>query len=512
MTELRRFADCESSVFISYAHADDELNNSWISHFASELKQDLESALAREDKGRDEMPQVYLSKYTGPVAGELGQQLRDKVLRSFAMVIVVDDKYASSDWCLKELGYFHEAFGSAGLDSRLTIVALRERPMRRVTEKPQWRQWFNGRSPVWKSFFDPRDLDSAPVPVLRDDGPGMTNAMFKLYKPLRDDLVAKIRADLSKATPPTAATRWVVGACRPELDAETQQLATQLAELNKGEVDRVPPSALLSSKNLKALLLPAESLVLPFNQGQPINDTTPGGHLAQQLAVWRGLGKRDDAVRLLDLGHVAADEAAEAEHLQFLDDCKIERLQPAQLLDWLAPRPAGQGGEQSRRPSRRVCVYIETNASEHDAWRQLGAQIRSRWDRLLQARQVDAQLSLRTYGFDIDKLDDFALDEADGVVLLWGQKEPRSLLSQINRVEDIFRDPAPAIVARLSPPQPRSEQRVPAMQWDVLRFCGRDLPPVVLEPESGDDDSLDRFVQDVLGNTLRRHSVATPPH
>ena len=55
MADLKRFADCENSVFISYAHADDELNNGWISHFAAELKRDLEPALARENKGRDVM-------------------------------------------------------------------------------------------------------------------------------------------------------------------------------------------------------------------------------------------------------------------------------------------------------------------------------------------------------------------------------------------------------------------------------------------------------------------------
>ena len=515
MTELKRFAECESSVFISYSHDDDKLNNGWISHFAAELKCDLTAALAREDKGRDEMPQVYLSKYTGPVAGNLGPELRDKVLRSFAMVIVVGEKYVSSDWCLKELGYFHEAFGHAGLDSRLTIVALRERPMRLVTEKPQWQTWFKGRNPVWRSFFDPNDLNSDPVPVLRDDTPGMTNAMFKLYKPLRDDLVAKIRADLDKATPPTAATRWVMGACRPELDACVQALADKLAEL-KPEVDLVPLEALRSSKSLKALLASAEALVLPFNQGQPINDDKPGGHLAQQLAVWRSLGKRDDAVRLLDLDEVATDELAEPDHLRFLQDCELEKLKPDQVLDWLAPPPlplppVAGSVNAPRRPSRRVCVFIENNALEHEASKQLGAQIRERWDRLLLARQVDGQLSLRIYGFDIDKIDDFPLDEADGVVLLWGQKEPRSLLCQINRVEDIFREPAPAIVAHLSPPQPRSQQRMPAMQWDVLRFCGRDLPPVVLEPETDDNGSLDSFVQDVLGNTLRRHSALGQP-
>jgi hypothetical protein len=62
-------------------------------------------------------------------------------------------------------------------------------------------------------------------------------------------------------------------------------------------------------------------------------------------------------------------------------------------------------------------------------------------------------------------------------------------------------------VARLSPPQPPSEQRLPAVQWEVLRFAARNLPPAVLEPDPGDDAYLNAFVQDVLKNTLRRHGV-----
>lgn len=513
MPSLKRFSECESSVFISYAHDDDELNNSWISNFAAELKRDLAAALARENLGREEMPKVYLSKFTGPVAGDLALQLRDQVARCFAMVIVIDEKYASSEWCLKELSYFYDAFGPEGLDQRLSIVVLRDAPRRCVTARPEWQQWFAGRSPVWREFFDPDDLNSAPVPVLRDDGPGMTNAMFRLYKPVRDDLVNKIRTDLSQALPVKPLPRWVLGFSRPELKPAVQHLADRLAE-HEPLVGEVPREALDSRKNLRALLERAESLILPFNQGQPIIDAIAGGHVALQLDVWRELKKRDDAVLLLDLsGTVPADpaELAEDHHRQYLADCKLDRLSADQVVDRLVPRPAGSDAAEARRPSRRVRVFIESNRNEPDAWKKLGAQIRHRWDKLIKARAVDTQLSLRTDGFDIDRIDDFQLDQADGVVLLWGQKDSRSLLSQINRVEDIFIDPAPAIVAHLSPPQPRSQQRMPAMQWDVLRFCGRDMPPAVLEPDGEDDNSLDTFVADVLDTTLRRCGIAPRP-
>lgn len=506
MASLKRFAECENSVFISYAHADDVLYNGWISQFAAELKTDLEAALAREATGRDDMPKVYQSKYTGPVSGDLEQQLRDGVNKSFAMVIVVGEKYATSDWCLKELDYFHEAYGGDGLDNRLSILVLREEPMRQVTTKPRWQQCFDGRSPVWRNFVDPNDLNGGPVPVLRDDGLSMTNAMFKLYEPVRDDLVKKIRADFSNPPPPKKVWRWVLGACTDELKPSVERLADQLAE-HEPQTGVVPNEALLSSKSLKALFDPAEALILPFNRGQPINDAVPGGHVAVQLAAWRALGRSDERVMLLDLSDIAPAEPAQPEHLQYLDGCKLDKLTADQVLDRLVPKPTGGDADDAanvRRPSRRVRVFIESNRNEPDAWKELGKQIRERWDRLLKTRPVNTLLSLRTDGFDIDAMDDFALDQADGVVLLWGQKDRKALLSQINKVEDIFVEPQPAIVARLSPPQEPSPQRLPAMQWEVLRFCSRNLPPVVLEPEIDDGDSLDAFVQGVLNSTMKR--------
>ena len=58
MANLVRFSECPLSVFISYAHADDTLNNNWGSNFAKVLSADLEAALARDNKGRNDTPRV----------------------------------------------------------------------------------------------------------------------------------------------------------------------------------------------------------------------------------------------------------------------------------------------------------------------------------------------------------------------------------------------------------------------------------------------------------------------
>ena len=194
MPSLVRFSTCESSVFVSYAHADDELNNRWISNFVVELQRDLEAALARENIGRPQMPGIHLSAYNGPVSGDLAQSLQARVAQSFAMVIVVDEKYATSEWCGHELRYFADAFGGAGLDQRLYIVALRRPPMQAVAAKPQWQRVFAGRNPVWREFVDADDLLKRPVSVLREDGRGATKAFLDRYQGLFDDALKRSRA------------------------------------------------------------------------------------------------------------------------------------------------------------------------------------------------------------------------------------------------------------------------------------------------------------------------------
>lgn len=510
MSKLVRFVDCKSSVFISYAHADDRLNNGWISKFANALSQDLEAALSRHAKAKP-LPGIYQSSYTGPVAGNLGPELQQQVERAFSMVIIVDKFYASSDWCLKELQYFRQAFGDEGLDHRLTIVALRDGPMQEVSKKPEWVQAFSQRSQVWKSFVDPDDLQRGPVPVQSDDAKSLNNAFFERYQNLRDRLIDKITADLTvPPPPPPPSPRWVLGMCRSELDAPVQRLADELAEYEP-RVHLLKPDDLLRSKELQAVLQGAEVLVLPFNGGQPMNDLVDGGHLAQLTTLWKRLGKRDDPL-LLDLSDVPTPEPAEDHHTAWLAHCGLPRATAAQVLDRLCPKPAGAPAEAPRRPIVPVRVYIEDHPNEApDEWKRLGAQIRIRWNKLLQQAPVDQPLSLKTQALNMEAIDDCDIAQADGVVLMWGHKDRKALYSQIDSVEDRLADAYPTMVAHLSPPQPPADRRLPADKWQVLRFCARtEPPPAALEPAAGDDQALDNFVREVLDKTLTRLGSAQP--
>ena len=292
LANLVRFSECAFSVFISCARADDTPNNSGVSNFAKVRSADLEAALARANKGRNDTPGVQLSKYTGPIAGDLGPQLRVPLEKSFALVIVVDENCASSDWCLPELRCVDEAFGNAGLDARLYMLALRTAPVDAVSARPHWQQVFANRHQAWQPLFD----------------------------------LAKIRADLTVPPAPKAQPRWVVGACTSELAPRVQRFTDKLGR-HEPLVGLVEPATLLRSQDLQAMLQGASVLVLPFNRGQPINGAVDGGHIAQQVAAWRKLNKRDDAIVLLDLCDIPTTETAEPQHLTYLDDCLLARLQ-----------------------------------------------------------------------------------------------------------------------------------------------------------------------------------------
>jgi hypothetical protein len=139
----------------------------------------------------------------------------------------------------------------------------------------------------------------------------------------------------------------------------------------------------------------------------------------------------------------------------------------------------------------------------------LGEQIRRRWDAISRewAPGRVPPLALRPRGLPVDQIDSFPnLDDADGVVLLWGKKTSDALVAQINKVENKMtagRDAAPGIVAYLMPPQPASES-IPAWGWQVLRFDASDEDAIDVVAEERDE--LTRFLHKVLRRCQLRES------
>ncbi len=518
---MKALHDCAYTAFISYAHADDTASFDWVSHFCRELQRVL-PAVARIPR----LPPVHQSGLNGPVAGVLADELKANVANSFAMLVVVGEHYVSSEWCLRELDYFRELFGERGLRERLFIVAMSEPAVQALAAQPAWRDLMPGGDALWLGFF--RD-DDPRLPLDVYAAEGIVAPAFKPpFRRLLDAFAARLRADVAQglrgppapflplggpalpaaalrgpstpgdgAQPPPAAP-VLVGWCAPGSTPAATALVQALA--GRGVPARALGADVLASDF--AEFAGARALVLLLDE-QPLMAAAavPGGHLQLQREAWLRRGGDAAALRLLDARRQPAPTPATA----WAASHSLPVLDEPALRAWLMPGEVGVAEGAADPPPVRV--YIESNRHERNLWQPLGRQVQAKW------AQVCAELAperqpppLRTRGLPVDALDAYpSLADADGVVLLWGQKTSDALVAQINRVEAKLpggADAAPGIVAFLMPPQ-QSAEPVPAWGWQVLRFDARDEDHIaVLDPER---DELRRFLVAVF----QRHRSRT---
>jgi hypothetical protein len=544
---MKQIRECKYSAFVSYANDDNTAWYRWVSKFTRELEQVL-GGRARVKN----VPPPFFGDDTPAVAGRLSMTLETAVASSFAMIIVVHDNYAQSDWCLQELDYFRSRFGDSGFLERLYIVAMSESAMEAVKQKDTWQQLCPNEDQVWLPFFQQGRRDE-PVNIYQgmEDGKGvLSNEFLKPFDQLVSDLAAKITrsanaaalkpdavasqaplplrpASLSAAlfatsvatsvvtaaaTPPaTPRGGMLLGVAAPELADSVAALRARLADAGQ-QVKVLGREALFGGfPEFDA----AGWLVLPFNDAQPLLPYEPGGHLAVQSREWLKRGKPPDSLVWLDLRDVPAAQPALAEQANFVAALGAKAVSPAALVARLVhevPAPAPPDTEDTDdTDTQAVRIYIESNQNERLLWKPLGEQIKKKWDKLVAGQQIAPPLFVRPRGLPIDEIDRHPpLDDADGVVLFWGKKEPRSLRSQIDKVENRLRgrDVAPCIVAYLMPPQPDPKQPIVSWAWDVLRFNAAVDQDIDVSPD--DTSELDAFLQKILERSSKKRAAGAP--
>jgi hypothetical protein len=236
---------------------------------------------------------------------------------------------------------------------------------------------------------------------------------------------------------------------------------------------------------------------------------TAGGHLELQRDAWLKKGKPPDHLHWLDLRTAPPPSAEWQGSAAFVGRLGVAPLNLQALAEQLQPRSTGV----ATPGSQGVRIYIESNRHERTLWEPLGEQIRRKWDELCRSLtpQRVPPLTLRARGLPVDQIDSFpTLDDADGVVLLWGRKTSEALVAQINKVENKMppgRDAPPGIVAYLMPPQ-QSTEPVPAWGWQVLRFNATNEDDIdVVDDER---DELKRFLKRVFERRQQRDTGGTP--
>lgn len=498
---MKTLNQCRYSAFISYAHDDDLATDGWISRFSEFLRTRLQNRLGRI--GIRQLQDMHLSGRNGPLVGSLPEALLNNVADSYAMVIVVYNAYTKSDWCLQELAYFRQAFGAEGLGRRLYVVALSKSAMEEIVARPDW-----GRltlpNQLWIPFFRDEDVDE---PVRQRLAHGELSERFEtqLIK-LLDAFEGTVKQDLRDpplpppmpVTSPPPRGPLMFGVPTPELAEASAAVARRLREQGV-QVEELRAESLAGDFDEFDR---AGLLVLPFGRGgqylKPYKFTA-GGHLVAQRDAWLAKGGAPQALRWLDLREAAADALPGMGHAELVAAIEAVSLTPDALIKEVAPKP------EPPPVGERVNIYIESNQHDIDLWQDLGERIKSKWDDLvLKAGSPPVPpLSLEALGLPLQKIDDERLDDADGVVLLWGQKPEVSLRAQIKKVEGKWpRDPPPRIVAYLMPQQPDPGGRIEARLWSVLRFQDADSPRIDIEPS--ETERLHRFLHQILDRRMKR--------
>ena len=150
-----------------------------------------------------------------------------------------------------------------------------------------------------------------------------------------------------------------------------------------------------------------------------------------------------------------------------------------------------------------VRVYIESEPGQEGYWEPLGLQVMQAWAVVAEADTEQPPLWLRPTGLPLHDLRNRPrLDDADGVILLWGEKTPESLLAQIQMVEPKLTPPkvAPGLIAYLTNANAVPAEQVPnsIRGWPVVRFASPHADPASAVVDPRDAPRLAQFLSDVL--------------
>ena len=194
---LLAFSKCGFSAFFSYAHADNDGWNGWISSFGDEFKLGLSSRLRGVN-----VPRLHVSGDNGPQSGQLSQALTHNIAQSFAMFLFVHDNYVDSDWCWKELKAFKDTFGDDGFRQRLYVVVMSELAWAAMMREARWTTLFPYNDPSWLRFYRADEI-GWPYRIYSENAQDqhrkaqVSPAFWEPFVKVREQLVAKVKESLA---------------------------------------------------------------------------------------------------------------------------------------------------------------------------------------------------------------------------------------------------------------------------------------------------------------------------
>ena len=181
---------------------------------------------------------------------------------------------------------------------------------------------------------------------------------------------------------------------------------------------------------------------------------------------------------------------------------KVKREVDAE--QFLPTYPLSSDRRRESPEDEHVRVYIEGNREQSKYWETLGQQVAFTWNQVAAHENVEPPLYLRPTGLPMNELEQRPiLDDANGVILLWGRKTPDSLAAQISQVEPKLSGPhfAPGLVAYMMQEAADLPGSTTINNWPVVRFKTRpDESATVL---ADDAPKLATFLKRVLAHKRR---------
>ncbi len=507
------FKDCEYSLFISYAHGDDSSEFGWVTSLRNAISQRLDGL-------DNDIPKLglHLSHDNGPNGGTLGSELQDRVAKSFGMLLVIGKKYVSSEWCEKELKFFHDNFGTQGFKTRLYIAVMSEAAVVKAQQGEQWKKLMPA-DQLWVPMFDKLDPNQPLSHRTSDGSPGFPDAFTRQASKIADRLIKEIELDYAESkkmlpksgmpateiagvispASPGQRKQIVIGPHTPSLIAKVDAIKSALENagadvtvLERGVVDDFDPD---DGRPLRPLLAKADVLVVPMTLERPLQPSNPGGHTTLLMREWLNAGKTERNLVWFRPADVAVkpENMASEKHLKCFEQLAPVCFSETALVNHLFGIGSGTA----------IRVHIENHKKEH-AFRRLARQLEEAWNAL---PPDAARPMLRCIALDVDDLANASKDVA-GVVLLLpvGLKAASSLMAQIDQVQrHIPKDGAyPGCVAVLY--NPPLVSKVPEHEWSYLQIKKSDKEPkLTLEDDSRIE--LEEFLVD-LWERYRRGTAA----
>jgi protein required for attachment to host cells len=493
--------DNKYDAFLSYAHADNEAHNNWVTDFEQYLRKMVIAELKRSSEFRsDEAPRfnVCLDETSFPQGGDLDGAIKEKVRQSQYLFIFLGKGYLKSKWCLSELDLFRGNVGGAVEDAlkRLYIIVLDKEALDRLRDGVAPNNLPQQRKHLWTKLRDVTQKAIRKEDFLLDDGtlvpvyPTSGKAHPDFHKhcaPIVKELARKLidsRGKLQPQTPSpadrTSFSDIVIGAIPKRLEAARDELVktlngTKTHIIEEAELRRPTDEIRERLKNARLLVQPFDYFRTLFERGDP-----RGGHLALQKKLFEAChaneGPDSESSIVWWEPTPTTRESSDAPRIDNYDKRFLDELPDAQKRHCSAQAFSAELLQHGKRLPVVARVWIEWEESDKEIIEDAKNIVLKYFDEHCQQKRaagiyMNAELQFGDADWSI--LEKALEEKPDGVVIVYNENKDYGALKQqeetISNLEEVLKKEMFPGIFHLRPGMYK-----PSGYWSVVRFRAQD--------------------------------------